>query len=345
MRGAADGYGGTRDGVVSVGELFEYVRDRVREDTEERQHPLVGPSVFDRRLPMAVTGELDVEQHLALGRQLAVVGMLLDDVAPSLLAARQFTIATDLKRVLPEADGNEAQPFSAGRPVEAATALVGAIASGADLAAEAWLFHGVACAETKAPLAPSPPFAQYCRLLPTVLTWAGPRPTPIGLRVPKVPQFTPFWLESDSARWRHPHATSRPFGGYSTDVFGAESSSIVSLVEDQVTRPAVLPVLEELGRRVTGRRRLVYYMGHTYRTGYPGDPGEAFLLTRETRHGGKTRRGDGVRNKPEELIAALSIALSRSPVVARLRRVRCLRQSGEVERAGGPISLRSMGVV
>ena len=57
IRGHADGFGDEKDGIVSVGELFEYVRAQVRRDTDGRQNPAIGTTHFDRRLPMAVTGD------------------------------------------------------------------------------------------------------------------------------------------------------------------------------------------------------------------------------------------------------------------------------------------------
>ena len=90
MRGAADGFGGReRDGIVSVGELFEYVRERVRADTEGQQHPSVGAAPFDRNLPMAVTGDLDTQRHLSLARHLIELGWLTDDPAAFACAARE----------------------------------------------------------------------------------------------------------------------------------------------------------------------------------------------------------------------------------------------------------------
>jgi tetratricopeptide (TPR) repeat protein len=53
LRGKADGYGGgKRDGVISIGELFEYVRDNVKESTDHKQHPSIGTSRYDRNLPL-----------------------------------------------------------------------------------------------------------------------------------------------------------------------------------------------------------------------------------------------------------------------------------------------------
>jgi hypothetical protein len=56
IRGKADGYGGgEKDGVISIGELFEYVRDNVKESTDNKQHPSIGTSRYDRNLPLSIT--------------------------------------------------------------------------------------------------------------------------------------------------------------------------------------------------------------------------------------------------------------------------------------------------
>ena len=51
MEGTADR---DRDGIVTVGELFEYVRDKVKQETDYRQHPSIGSNEFDRNLPIAI---------------------------------------------------------------------------------------------------------------------------------------------------------------------------------------------------------------------------------------------------------------------------------------------------
>ena len=51
MRGAADR---NSDGIVTTGELFEYVRDKVKQATDYRQHPSIGSNGFDRDLPIAI---------------------------------------------------------------------------------------------------------------------------------------------------------------------------------------------------------------------------------------------------------------------------------------------------
>ena len=52
MQGAADV---NQNGFVTIGELFEYVRDNVKRATDHKQHPCIGANPFDRDLPLAIT--------------------------------------------------------------------------------------------------------------------------------------------------------------------------------------------------------------------------------------------------------------------------------------------------
>lgn len=54
MRGAGD-----RDcnGIVTIGELFDYVIDNVQKATDYRQHPSKGTNAFDRKMPIAISDE------------------------------------------------------------------------------------------------------------------------------------------------------------------------------------------------------------------------------------------------------------------------------------------------
>lgn len=97
MRGAADGYPReARNGVVTVGELFEYVRDRVKEATDDAQHPAIGASAFDRDLPLAVTAGIAANEHLRLGRNLGALATLAEDPALLGWALGQFDEALRL---------------------------------------------------------------------------------------------------------------------------------------------------------------------------------------------------------------------------------------------------------
>ena len=51
MKGAADR---DKNGIITVGELFEYVREKVKEATDNRQHPSIGTNPYDRNLPIAI---------------------------------------------------------------------------------------------------------------------------------------------------------------------------------------------------------------------------------------------------------------------------------------------------
>ena len=53
LKGKADA---DRDGIVALGELIEYVREKVRDATLSRQIPAIGPMNFDRDLPLSIVG-------------------------------------------------------------------------------------------------------------------------------------------------------------------------------------------------------------------------------------------------------------------------------------------------
>lgn len=57
------GMGGSADldqnGIVSVGELFEYIRDNVKLSTAHQQHPCIGTNPFDRNLPVSVNPDIE----------------------------------------------------------------------------------------------------------------------------------------------------------------------------------------------------------------------------------------------------------------------------------------------
>lgn len=52
LKGEADV---NNNGFVTVGELFEYVRENVKHATNHKQHPSIGTNPFDRNLPLAIT--------------------------------------------------------------------------------------------------------------------------------------------------------------------------------------------------------------------------------------------------------------------------------------------------
>jgi uncharacterized caspase-like protein len=151
LSGAADGYGGRpRDNVVTLAELAGYVQDRVFKATEMRQEPNLGEGSFDRELPLAVVGGLDVEAKLQLARALIEVGWLLDDPAPFLCADREARDALHLASLtnaeLPGAAALSGEALlAAGEHGQAAATLQSACERhGDELPATAWLHLGLA---------------------------------------------------------------------------------------------------------------------------------------------------------------------------------------------------------
>jgi tetratricopeptide (TPR) repeat protein len=67
-----------RRGVVKVGDLFDYVEQRVKEDSGHKQHPSKGVEGFDREMVLAVTAHLEAEEHYQIGRLLEEMGRFLD---------------------------------------------------------------------------------------------------------------------------------------------------------------------------------------------------------------------------------------------------------------------------
>jgi uncharacterized caspase-like protein len=51
LRGEGDA---DHDGIVALGELMEYVRDQVRAATKSKQIPAIGPTSFDRQMPLLI---------------------------------------------------------------------------------------------------------------------------------------------------------------------------------------------------------------------------------------------------------------------------------------------------
>ena len=88
-----------QDGVVTLGELFDYVRESVRKDTRDRQHPFISPDSYDRSLPMTVTTDASAQVHYELGRRIGELGALLDDRGRFLSAADAFGEAVRLWRL------------------------------------------------------------------------------------------------------------------------------------------------------------------------------------------------------------------------------------------------------
>jgi uncharacterized caspase-like protein len=98
MKGGADGYGRPKDGMVTVGELFDYVRENVKKATNNLQHPAIGTNQFDRDLLIAVTGVVNAKENYQFGNYLCNIGYLVDDPARFRDAAKQYREAIRLSK-------------------------------------------------------------------------------------------------------------------------------------------------------------------------------------------------------------------------------------------------------
>ncbi|MDZ8106420.1 MAG: caspase family protein [Nostoc sp. DedQUE12a] len=97
MQGAADYK--PRNGIVTVGELFEYVRENVQKATGNQQHPCIGSNPFDRNLPIAITAGISAHEHYEIGCQLYKLGMKLDDPSCFESASNHLQEALRLSRI------------------------------------------------------------------------------------------------------------------------------------------------------------------------------------------------------------------------------------------------------
>jgi tetratricopeptide (TPR) repeat protein len=146
MGGAADR--APRDGKVTVGELFDYVREKVMEATKRKQHPTLGPGMFDRELPLAITAGASAEDAFALGRGLLELGLRVDDRHVLALADAQLTESVRLARSV---GGREVEcllqlglaRIAVGDP-DSAVRTLGDLAGNAEAPAEASFHLGMA---------------------------------------------------------------------------------------------------------------------------------------------------------------------------------------------------------
>ncbi|MCT7975893.1 caspase family protein [Laspinema olomoucense] len=97
MKGAADR--SPKNGIVTVGELFEYVRENVHIQTNNKQHPCIGTNSYDRDLPVAITAGISAQNHYELGCQFYQIGLELDDKYCFISASKHLREAVRLADV------------------------------------------------------------------------------------------------------------------------------------------------------------------------------------------------------------------------------------------------------
>lgn len=142
LKGGADD--GT--GVIRVGNLFDYVRNRVIEETGGLQRPVIGTDAYDPNLPLAVIGDITVQEHKDLGYCLYEMGRQLLDKVCFDSAVRHLDQASRLSNELfnvqqPDALRQKGLALVAlGRYTEAVDAFQQAKACGGEAGADAH-FH------------------------------------------------------------------------------------------------------------------------------------------------------------------------------------------------------------
>lgn len=146
MRGAADRE--PKNGTVSVGELFDYVREQVQKATGNAQHPSVGPNSFDRRLPVAVTGGVSAQEQYRLGCHLFEIGRLLNDQEVLSAARTQLQQAIHLRELnreaFPAAELQMGRIWMSLGELQSAIVSLQKAATSADIYPEAKYYEGVA---------------------------------------------------------------------------------------------------------------------------------------------------------------------------------------------------------
>ena len=285
MRGKADGYGGKpRDGKVAVRELFEYVRDMVKKETGDAQHPVIGPEAFDPNLPMAITGQIDAGELCKLGEQTEHLARLLDDPmryrAAATLYADAYEFASRVEGRAPGAEvGLARNLIEAGEIDEATrtlTKLIERDGGEADPEALLWLGIGRAIQRRQDAGEPLRTFAEQ-NTLHEASAWAAryaAATTGSGERRALCIGINAYASE-----------TIPPLEGCVNDVhlirdvlknrFHLEDANTNVLLDESATRQGILDALADLGRRSADEDQLlVFYSGHSI----PESSPEAFGL-------------------------------------------------------------------
>ena len=278
MRGAADT--GPKDGKVSVGELFEWVREKVKDATEGKQHPSIGQQGFDRNLPIAITGGVTAHELYRLGRGLFDLAVGLDDMGRLRSAADQLREAVRLARgsgsrlveaelllgrvliLLGEFDqavaGLGAASQVEGQPGAEASLLMGiALAERGDQAEAARVLAGYA---ERNPAAEDAPWARS--FATSLERTAGRRGLPTRKRA----------LLIGIGRYKDPKMP--PLAGPENDVSAARSclvntlgfppEDITVLLDEAATRDAVLGAFDRLSKEtLPGDAVYVHWTGHS----------------------------------------------------------------------------------
>jgi tetratricopeptide (TPR) repeat protein len=271
MRGDADNQ--PKDGIVTVGELFDYVRENVKKATGDLQHPAIGPNQFDRNLPMAVTGGITAQEHFQLGCQLYDLGWLLDDKKRFESANRQFYEAPRLARLagvpFPEANLQLGLSLMAlGKHDEAIQAFQKAIEEDTtQKMPEASFYLGIAYAKKKDYQAAVDAFERFLKQRPQdenapwvgeYVGWLKKQPTKYALLI-GIGQYA----DDNIPALRGPLNDVQLMKEALIGKYGFQESNIVILLDEKATRQGILTQLDILTTQVRPNDVVVVcYSGH-----------------------------------------------------------------------------------
>jgi uncharacterized caspase-like protein len=299
LRGAADGFPDKpKDGVVSIDELFEFVRAKVREDAAVRQaqNPFISISGSIRRLPLAYTGDFDARKLADLGADLYRLGRREGERVHYLAAADRFMEAARVAQGRhPAAEAGLGRALlAAGKAEDAAAVLRGLVdrdAAGAP--AEVWLDLGLALAESGRfdPAAqaldrfvsavPDDPAAAFAKAAGDSLARresGRKRALLIGIDVFRDPTLPRFRGCVNDVTLMH---------DVLVDTLGFDPADIAMLTNEKATRAALRAALRRLARDCeVGDLVLVHYSGLALPDDHPliaSGASDAFLFAHDSR--------------------------------------------------------------
>ncbi len=290
MRGSADGYPADKrkkDGMVEIGELFEYVRDKVRDNTDDQQHPAIGTESYDRKLPVTWTGGVEAQHHCQLGRCLSNLGSLLDDPGRFRSSIRHFDEAIRIApEPLPEAYfGRGKADYALGNYQAAIENLKKAVQS-VDGQNEASLFLGMAYAKIgesekaaaalKAFLKDHPDDNRGPWIQRLVAQFSGPSGGVKRALLIGIAQYqNPDLLQTLTG----PPNDCRRLREILSQRFGFSDEEIQLLQDSEATRNGILSALQTLQSTAQPDDTVViYYSGHALQN----KPREEYLLPYDT---------------------------------------------------------------
>jgi tetratricopeptide (TPR) repeat protein len=323
LKGAADGFGQRqRDGRVSLGELFEYVREQVKESTGGSQHPVIGAAPFDRNLTVAITGQVNSADHIEIGRGLFEVARMLDEPLRYLAAAAHFDEAASLAGMAGgstiDAELSSARCLVAGHCTgEALRALDRLVARGpATGIAEAYFWLGIARADQRDYPGAVAAFAAFLEQAPNhrdapwvrgYVDWLSDLPRSVRRHalLIGIDQYKDARLNYFGKLFVN---STRMLFDTLVKSFGFANADVVLLHDTAATRAGVLEAWSELAQRLgSGDQVWVYYGGRA--VSQAAAPDELYLLFHDTEfHDTELHRGRFTAGMTaQELHSAMSV--------------------------------------